>query len=334
MSTTRRAFLTGSFALLAAPPRAVEAQQAGRASEIGFLFFNTVSDSDNVACAEAVRQGLRKLGWTEGQNVAFEARGADGKAERLPGLADELARRNVKVVVATGNRVIAAAKGAGGGTVPVVGVAMYDPIGAGFIETYARPGGSVTGVTSDIGPEVAGKRFELLLQAAPKTTRVAILASSATPRTGPAYSKEVGLAAQRFGADALWGEGRRPRRARKGLCRHEGRARGRRLRVVGGYLEQASGAGDRFGDEEQVADDCHSARVPGVRWPDVIRAEFRRGLPPSRDLRGQDPRGARPTEPPVEQPTEFELVINLKAAKALGLTIPPSLLAWADHVIE
>jgi putative ABC transport system substrate-binding protein len=317
-------------------PLAARAQQAAKVPRIGFLFFNSVSDADNVACTEVVGRGLGGLGWIDGQNIAFESRGADGRPERLPGLAEELARRNVKVVVAPGNQVIEATKRAGGGIIPVVALTMYDPIGSGFIATYARPGGSVTGLTFDVGPEEMGKRLELLHEAAPKTSRVGILRSAASPRTTEGYSHEVQLAAQRLGL-TLYSVPvlvKDPDEFERAFADMRSERVDAVIVLSGGILNRNRAQVIRLAMKN--------------KWPTLATM---REYPESGGLMSYAPsfldrcrraaayvdkilKGAKPGDLPVEQPTKFELVINLKTAKALGLTIPASLLARADQVLE
>ncbi len=320
------------LSLFLAPP-AAEGQQTV-VPTIGFLFFNAVSDADNAACAEDVRQGLRELGWIEGQNIAFESRGADATPERLPGLADELARRNVKVVIATGNQVIAAVKRAGGGIIPIVALPMYDPINSGFIASYSRPGGNVTGLTFDVGPEEMGKRLELLQEVAPKTSRVAILGSPATPIARRGYSEEVRLAAQRLGLTLYSVTVRDPDQFERAFADMRRERVNAVLVVSAGILNK---------NREQVI-----KLAMRHKWPTLATM---REYPESDGLMSYCPitldrcrrgahfvdkilKGAKPADLPVEQPTTFELVINLKTAKALGLTIPPAVLQRADQVIQ
>ena len=321
-----------SLSMLLAPPAAAGQQTV--VPTIGFLFFNAVSDADNTACADDVRQGLRELGWIEGQNIAFESRGADATPERLPGLADELARRNVKVVIATGNQVITAAKRAGGGIIPVVALPMYDPINSGFIASYSRPGGNVTGLTFDVGPEEMGKRLELLREAAPKTSRVAILGSPATPIARGGYSEELRLAAQRLGLTLYSISVRDPDEFERAFA-------DMRRERVNAVLVLSAGILNK--NQEQVI-----KLAMRNKWPTLATM---REYPESDGLMSYCPSslnrcrraatyvdkiltGAKPADLPIEQPTKFELVINMKTAKALGLTIPQTLLLRADQLIE
>ena len=322
------------FALgLVLAPFALEAEQAGMPT-IGFLFFNAVSDADNVACSQVVRQGLRELSWIEGRNIAFEARGADATPERLPGLADELARRSVKVIIATGNQQVAAAKRVGGGIIPVVALTMYDPITNGFIATYSRPGGNVTGLTFDVGAGEMGKRLELLKEAAPKTSRVGILGSPATPRTSSGYSEEMRLAAQRLGLTLYSVTVRDSEEFERAFA-------DMRREHVNAVLVLSAGILNK--NREQVI-----RLAMRNKWPTLATM---RAYPESDGLMSYAPswldscrraatyvdkilKGAKPGDLPVEQPTKFELVVNLKTARALGLAIPPSVLGRADQVIE
>jgi putative ABC transport system substrate-binding protein len=284
-------------------------------------------------CLDALRQGLRELGWIEGQNTAIEYRTAESIVERLPALAGELARLHVKLIVATSNAEIAAVKVVSGATIPIVSIFMFDPIGSEFIESYAQPRGNITNLTADVTQQESAKRLELFREAAPTISRVAILWTRAV-RGSPTTSAATRLAAERL---------------RLTLYPVEVR--------LGSDLDRAF---DDMKHERVDAVSVLSTGVPATHRERVIQMAMQRRLPTlsyDRDypmaggLMSYGPshlnscrraatyvdkilKGAKPGDLPVEQPTTFELVINLKTAKALGLTIPPSLLQRADQVID
>jgi putative ABC transport system substrate-binding protein len=324
----RRTWLLGSLGVLAAP-LAAEAQPAGKIPHIGFL--STTSLSIISARIEALRQGLRELGYVEGRTIVIEWRSAEGKADLIPALAVELVRLKVDIIVAAGATDTRAAKEATT-TIPIVMTQDSDPIGTGFVASLARPEGNITGL-STLAPEISGKRLELLKEIIPKLSRVAVLGSSA--RLGNAQAlREVELAAGAF----------------KVQVRH--------LDVLGEKdIETAFRAATKgraeavlvlqspifFSHRKQIVDLAGKSRLPtiypqteymeagglmyyGANTPDLFR---RAATYVDKILKG-----ARPGDLPVEQPTKFELVINLKTAKILGLTIPPSVLARADEIIQ
>jgi putative ABC transport system substrate-binding protein len=314
---------------LGAAPLAVEAQQAGKAARIGMI--RTTGATDFPQFAEAFRSGLRQAGYVEGQNVSVEYRWAEGDAERLPVLAADLVRLNVDVIVASGTDAALAVRRASP-TIPLVFLAVADPVGSGLIATLARPGGNSTGLAF-LTPEVNEKRLELLKQATPATQRVAVLLNPGN-------------------------EGHRQQ-----LARLEQAASALRVKLVAVEVQRPEDFEDAFfaiakdrspalmimvsplhhRHIQRLADLAIQARVPsmmeftefakagglmayGPSWADFSR---RAG-----EYVGKILKGAKPADLPVEQPTNFEFVINLKTAEALRLTIPPSLRLRADQVIE
>jgi len=324
----RRTFLCGLTLGTLALPLAAEAQQAGKVPRIGFLFFGSPGPSREV---DAFRQGLRGLGYTEGQNIVIEVRFANGRVERLPELATELARLNPDVLVTPGTPASLAAKQATS-TIPIVFAGVADAIGAGLVANLARPGGSITGLTG-ISAELGGKRLELLKEVAPRASRVAVLYNPAD------QSNVLVLKEMQKSAPAL----------RLTLQPLEVRGPGE---FVGAFVamtrERAHalfGAAGVLTTEHRKAlvDLAAKRRIPAM-WGERQFVEAGGLMSYAVDFYDQVRgaaiyvdkilKGAKPGDLPVEQPTKFELVINLKTAKALGLTIPQSLLQRADQVIQ
>jgi len=326
----RRAFLAGTGAVLLAAPLAAEAQQAGKVPRIGFL--GTRSPSDTSPHLDAFRQGLRELGWVEGQNIVIDYRFAEGKFDRLPDLAAELVRLKVDIIVAQPTPAAVAAQNATK-TIPIVMISVGDPVGLGLIASLARPGGNATGLSYSVGLEIFGKGLELLKETVPKVRRVAILSNPANPAQ-PLAIREVNVAARSLGVQLQLLEARGP---------HD---------FDGAFAAMAK---ERVGALLVVADSMfvlHRTRLADLAARSRLPAAY--GLrdhvdagglmsygPSSRDLFRRSAtfvdkilKGAKPGDLPVEQPTKFELVINLKTAKALGLTIPQSLLQRADEIIQ
>jgi putative ABC transport system substrate-binding protein len=320
-SRTRVVLLT--LALLAAS-LAAEAQPAGRVYRIGFLR----NGPPPRTFIEGFREGLREAGHVEGETITIEY-GLAGSADQLPGVAANLVRLNVDVIVASGTPPVPAAKGATK-TIPIVFVASIDPVATGIVASLARPGGNITGLAG-IHADLMGKRLELLREAVPRLSRVAVLSHAANPGNAQ-YIKQAELAAQALGLQlqivAVRDAGE--------LERAYGEARGagavvqlddvlfttQRRRVV--ELAAKHQLPTMYGFREFV--DAGGLMAYGPHWPDLYRR--------AAALVDKILKGAKPADLPVEQPTKFELVINLKTAKALGLTLPPSVLIRADEVIQ
>jgi putative tryptophan/tyrosine transport system substrate-binding protein len=316
--------------LTLAPP-AAEAQQAGQAARIGYLAANlTVSPH----MTEAFRQGLRDLGYVDGRSVVIEYRDAEGKYDRLPARAAELVALKVDVIVAADTPAALAAKQATR-TLPIVFIGAGDPVTIGLVTSLARPGGNVTGL-SLLAPELVGKRLELLKQAVPGVGRVAALwqPGFVGERTEKDMLKEVEVAARALGVRLQFVEARGPADFDRAFADMT-RARADALTVLGSAM---------FANERRrVVDLAAKNRLPGVYGfreyvdagglmaygPNVADLFQRAATYADKILKG-----AKPGDLPVEQPTKFELVLNLKTAKALGLTIPQSVLVRADQVIE
>jgi putative ABC transport system substrate-binding protein len=323
----RRAFLAGSAALLAAP-FAVEAQQAGKVYTIGYL---TLGRSFSAASRNAFQQGLRERGWMEGQNFLLTIRTAQFNSERLPELVAELVQLKVDIIIVdTAEAAVVAKRGTD--AIPIVAVTPADAVAIGLVDTLARPGGNVTGF-SYLGTELIGKQMELLKEAVPNLSRIGILSNPANP-THPPRLREADATAKALAVRTERIVARTPTeldRAFTDMTRTR----------VGGVLVVSD---PMFSDERvRVAQLASKSGIPAMYafrahvaagglmsyGPDLVDLHRRAAGYVDKILKG-----ANPANLPVEQPTKFELVINLKTAKALGLTIPPSLLLRADQVIE
>ena len=327
----RRTFLAGTGAVRLTAPLAAEAQQAVKVARIGFLAGNLAAIPH---LREAFLQGLRDLGYVEGRNVVIEDRDAKGKLERFPALAAELVALKVDVIVAGSTPHALAAKQATR-TLPIVFAAADDAVGSGLVTSLARPGGNVTGL-SILAPELVGKRLELLKQAVPGVTQVAVLwqPGGLGERTEKDQLKEADVAARALGVRLQFVEARGPADIDRAFSDMT-RARAGALTVLTGAMF--------FGERRRLVDLAAKNRLPAVYpWRDGVDAGGLMSYGPNiADLYRRAAtyvdkilKGAKPGDLPVEQPTKFELVINLKTAKALGLTIPPSLLGRADEVIQ
>ena len=327
----RRAFIGTVAGALLAAPLAAEAQPEPRNARIGYLATNLATTPH---LQDAFRQGLRDLGYVEGRNLVIEYRSAEGKSDRLAVLAAELVALNIDVIVAPGTPQALAAKQATR-TLPIVFATAADPVGSGLVTSLARPGGNVTGL-SILAPALVGKRLELLTQALPGVSRVAVLwqPGGHDERTDNDILKEAGVAARVLGVRLQFVEARGPAdfdRAFSDMTR----ARAGALTVLTGIMF--------LNERRRLVDLTAKNRLPAVYGGrDFVDAGGLLSYGPNLDDLYRRAatyvdnilKGAKPGDLPVEQPTKFELVINLKTAKALGLTIPPSLLQRADQVIE
>jgi putative ABC transport system substrate-binding protein len=325
-----RYFLIAAGALLAAS-LAAEAQQSAKVARIGYL---TLYQAAAPRLPEAFRQGLRDLGYVEGRNLVIEYRDADGKLERLPALAAELVALKVDVIVAGGTPQALAAKQATS-TLPIVFTSSAEPVESELVTSLARPGGNVTGL-SLLSPELDGKRLEYLKQAVPGVTRVAVLwqPGGNGERMEKDMLKGAEVAGRALGVRLQFVEARGPADFERAFS-DMSRARAGALTVLGSVMF--------FGERRHLVDLAAKNRLPAV-YPlrDFVDAGGLMAYGPNvADLNRRAAtyvdkilKGAKPADLPVEQPTKFELVINRKAAKALGLTIPQSILVQADEVIE
>jgi putative tryptophan/tyrosine transport system substrate-binding protein len=326
----RREFIALVGGAIACPMGVRAQQQAGKVPRIGYL--RGTSASDRPRLLDAFRQGLRELGWVEGQNIVIDYRFAEGRLDRLPDLAAELVRLKVDLIVSLGTQGVTAAKNATE-TIPIVMIGVRDPVGTGLIASLAHPGGNVTGVSGYAGLETVAKQLELLKETVPKIRRVAILLNPTNAYHSLAM-REVNVAAQTLGVQLQLLEARGPNE-------FDGAFAAMAKERVGALLVLSDVIFNNH--RTRLADLAARSRLPavyGVR--ESVEAGGLMSYGPSfldfyrRSAAYVDKilKGARPADLPVEQPTQFELVINLQTAKTLGLTIPPTLLSRADEVIE
>jgi len=316
------------LALSLGAPLAAEGQQpAGKVYRIGLLIL--VSDP---AYEEVFRQSLKERGYEEGKNVVLEWRRAEGRTERLADLAADLVGRRVDVIVTASNAAAVAAKDATT-TIPIVMAAVGNPEQRGLVASLSKPGGNVTGLTLNPGAEIAGKMLELLKEAAPRIGRVALLSADAGPNA-PIWTGQANTAARALGLQLQRFVIKTPDQI-SGVLADIARERQDALLDGGGALT--------FSLRRSIVEFAAKNRLPGIYGVRAFADEgglMSYGVDP-KDLFRRAPifvdkilKGAKPADLPVEQPTKFELVINLKTAKALGLTIPQTLLLRADSVIE
>jgi len=316
-------------AVLLAVAVVAEAQQSTKVPRIGFLGGTSLSvESTRI---ESFRQGMRELGYVEGKNIVIEWRWAEGKFDRLPDLAAELVRLDVDVIVAGGSTSSGAAKEVTT-TIPIVMAQVNDSVGSGFVASLARPGGNMTGL-STLVPELSGKRLELLKEVIPKLSRVAVFGDSTTPGNAQAL-KETEPAAKAFKVPLQYLDILGPKDIESAF-RQASKGHADAVLVLGAPV--------LISQRKQIADLAVKNRLPamygqpeyveegglmsyGVSVVDLYR---RAATYVDKILKGR-----KPADLPVEQPTKFELVINLKAAKQIGLTIPQSVLYRADKVIK
>jgi len=325
----RRLFITllGSAAVL---PMAARAQQAGKIARVGWL--SPGSAASDEAFLASFRDGLRQLGWVVGQNVTIEPRWAEGKFERLPGLALELVQLTPDVIVASVTQASLAAKRATT-TIPIVMVGVGDPLGSGLVASLARPSGNITGPSSMLA-EASAKQLALLKETVPKALLVAVLWNPANPVWQAAALKQTEAAAQAMDLRLRLLEARDPGEIEAAFA---AMARER----VGALFVPADIIFVRH--TKLMADLAAQHRLPAMfgfrehveagglmSYAASFPVMFRRAA----TFVDKILKGAKPGDLPVEQPTKFELVINLKTAKALGITVPQSVLQLADEVIQ
>jgi len=310
-------------------PLAGEAQQAGKVWRVGVLEPGDLNARAHFV--DALNRRLRELGYEEGRNLSIELRFADGKLESLPALAAELVRLKVDAIVASTTPSIRAAQKATS-TIPIVMSTVGDPVEAGFVASFARPGGNITGRTTQ-APELMGKRVQLFKEAVPKLTNVAVLLDTRNTHEVHGF-KEVTAAAQTLGIKLQSFEVR-------GLDEIEAAFAAMAVRRADGLMVFENAINNSF--RKRIVDLAARYRLPGMypfrdfaegggfmSFGAAIIDNYRQAAVYIDKIF----KGAKPANLPVEQPTQFELVINLKTAKALGLTIPPSVIQRADQVIE
>ena len=317
------------YVMLFALNSPTEAQQSTKTPRIGYLTGSSVSAITDRT--EAFRQGLRQLGYVDGKNILIEWKSAEGKVDRLPTLAAELVRLKVDIIVTTGASPTRAAKEATN-TIPIVMAQDLDPVGSGFVASLARPGGNITGLSS-LSVDISGKRMELLTEIVPRLSRVAILGTSTIP--GYAQSlKEIEIAAGAIGVRIQYLDVPAAKDIEAAL-QAAGKDRADAVLVLQSLVLNSQ--------RKKIVDLSVKSRLPAIYYaPEWVEDGGLMSYGVSfTDLNRRAAtyvdkilKGARPAELPVEQPIKFELIINLKAAKQIGLTIPPNVLARADRVIR
>ena len=323
-----RLFWLIAIALITSGPPA-QAQQRNKLSKVGFL--SGLSASAISTRLEAFRQGLNELGYTEGKNTIIEYRWAEGKLDRLPELASEVVRLKPDVIVTSGPPSIRAAQRATD-TIPIIMAFDSDPVGNGFVASLAEPGNNITGLSA-LFPEISGKRLELLKDIIPKLSRIAVLGNSKEPANAQSVketeraAEKLALKLQYFDVLALSDIEAAFQAAKK--------ERADAVLVLGGYIfnyypaQLAAHANkNRIAAMYQGSEYAEAGGL--ISYGTNIAELFRRAATYVDKIL----KGANPADLPVEQPTKFELVINLKAAKQIGVVIPPNVLARADKVIR
>ncbi|MBI3001523.1 MAG: ABC transporter substrate-binding protein [Deltaproteobacteria bacterium] len=311
-------------------PAGSEAQQSGKVPRIGFL--SSTSATTAARNLEAFREGLHEFGYAEGKNIVIEYRWAEGKLDRLPELAAGLVSLKVDLIVVASGQAIRAAKEATT-TIPIVMAVSGEVVETGIIASLARPGGNITGMTV-YSPEVSGKRLELLREAFPKVSRVAVLGDP----TAPAHSlewKELRAAGRSLAVELQSPEVRSPNPDFKGAFAAATKGRAEAFLTLSPPLI--------FFHQKEIMALVAKSRLPAMLHqrgfvdggglmsygPDLADSFKRAAIFVDKILKG-----AKPADLPVEQPTKFEFIINLKAAKQIGVTIPPNVLARADRIIK
>jgi len=326
----RRTFLGAAAGALLGTPFGTRAQQAGQAPRIGYL----VQNSADMAQPQlsAFREGLRERGWVDGKNVVIETRFAEGRLDRLPALVSELIRLKVDVIVTSSSGTSWVAKNATQ-SIPIVMAASANALGEGLVSSLAHPGGNITGMTFITGPEIAGKQLQLLKEVAPGASRVAMLMNP-TNRSHAAFAREVRIAAHSLGAQVQTLEAANSEQLDGAFAAMTREHAGSLLILTDSVF---------VGQRKRIVSLAASSRLPALysqrEFVDIgglisygpnLENMFRRAATHVDKIL----KAAKPGDLPVEQPTTFELVINMKTAKALGLTVPQSLLLRADDVIQ
>jgi putative ABC transport system substrate-binding protein len=300
-------------------------------ARIGLLLPQSASSEPDRSRVKAFQQGLAEIGYFEGKNITLEYRSAEGRLDRLPALAAELVALKVDVIVTGGNESIRAVQNKTS-TIPVVMAFGGDPVGSGFVANLARPGGNITGLTS-ISQQLVGKRFEILAEVIPRLSHVAIIWSPENPLRGGSL-KEMDDAAKAAGIGLQNFEVKNLADLERAFITMRQRGTGAFVILPGAFATAYQKQIVNLAAKNQlpaIYSDKRFVETGGLMSYGAVRAdEFRRAaVYVDRILKG-----AKPAELPVEQPTQFELTVNLKAAKQIGLTIPPHVLARADRVIK
>jgi putative ABC transport system substrate-binding protein len=325
----RRTFIGVIAGGLLAAPLAAEAQPTTKIWRVGYLGYGYPTEARDL---EVFRQRLRDLGYVEGKNLIIESRLAESSFERLPALAAELVSLKVDVIAAYGNTTIEALKRATQ-TIPIVMIIAGDPVGAGLVSSLARPGGNVTGLSSRLGEGLSAKSLELLTQTVPGITRVGVLMVPNSPNHAN-YLREIKTAGQRIGVAVLGLEARRRDEIERAFAALT-KARVQGLIVLPSPVTLTH--------QTQIVELAAKNRLPAMYpWREFTESGGLMAYSPNRTEMYRRSatfvdkilKGAKPADLPVEQPTTFELIINMKTAKVLGLTIPRSLQLRADQVIE
>jgi putative tryptophan/tyrosine transport system substrate-binding protein len=329
-SMSKNVFCLALSALLFAHSFPAEAQQPGKVPRIGYLM--GTSFSVNSRRIEAIRQGLRELGYVEGKNIVVEWRAAEGKRDRVPALAAELVSLKVDVIVSDSATITRALKGATT-TIPIVMTNDGDPVGQGFVASLARPGGNITGL-STLSPEISGKRLDLLKELVPKLSRMAVFGTS-TSASNALELREVELAAGALKVNLQYFDVLGPQDIEAAFrAAVKERSDAVLMNVSGGIMSF---------QRKEIGELAIKSRLPvtyhrreyveagGLMSYGVNNLDLDRRAATYVD---KILKGAKPADLPVEQPIKFEFIINLKAAKQIGLTIPPNVLARADKVIR
>jgi putative tryptophan/tyrosine transport system substrate-binding protein len=329
----RREFITLASGAVAAWPLAA----FGKTQRIAFVLaaapMTIPTETAGIPLFSALFSELRRLGYVEGQNLLIERYSGEGRASQYPDLARDVVSRNPDVIVSIGSNFLTLDFKAATTTIPIVGI-MGSPIENGIVPSLARPGGNITGVTVDVGPEQWAKRSQLLQQVLPQATRLAFLQSRALQERWAAFQGEI---ARRMGIAFVGPPFDQP-------------ANEAEYRRVFAALSQNGAEGIAVGDEVEnmenqklIIELAEKSRLPAIYpFKEIVQAgglmSYGIDLPEVgrrvADVVGEILRGAKPGEIPIFQPTKFELIINLRTAKALGLTVPPELLTTADEVIE
>ena len=326
----RRTFVGAVASALLTFPLAIEAQHPGGVPRIGYVVQNYRETSQRVLAA--FREGLRERGWLEGQNIVIEVRFAEGKIEQLPAIVAELIRLKVDLIMTTSSATTWAAKDATK-SIPIVMAASANALGEGLVTSLAHPGGNITGMTFLAGPEIAGKQLELLKEVAPAGSRVAVL-TNPTNRSHAVFVRELKVAARSLGAQLRVLEASNADQLESAFAAMP-KERAAALLVLTDSMF--------VGQRRRVTDLAAKSRVPAlysqkefvddgglVSYGPSLSDMFRRAATHVDKIL----RGAKAGDIPIEQPTKFELVISLTTAKALGITIPQSLLQRADELTQ